>query len=350
MRSGHPARRGLIAALLALVVLLVAPAGLDATSAAFTATTSNPDNTLATDRLAPPGSLTVTPSCGAAALIASRGANTAVGTDTLTLQVPAGTVRDDVLVAQVAYTTTKAALTAPAGWSQVLANANAPTIASMIYVKAAGAAEADPTFAFPAGSGARLTGGIAAYSGVSTTNPVDVSHGFIANGTTVVPKEVNTTSAGTMVLRFGTVIGAAFNAPAGTSERWSQDNETGAGVTAAEEQFGGPGLTAKRSFTAPSGTPSTPYVAQTVALRRAPAAPPSAQVSWTPSPSSSWADGYRLERQVGAAPPVAQALPIGTTSSTDSPLTSGTTYTYRLWASRGTWSSDPVVATVTPAC
>jgi hypothetical protein len=85
-----------------------------------------------------------------------------------------------------------------------------------------------------------------------------------------------------------------------------------------------------------------------VALKRG-AAAPSAQVSWTASPSA-WADGYRLERQAGTAPPVGRALPLGTTSSTDSPLSNGTTYTYRLTATRGTWSSDPVEATVTPAC
>ncbi len=346
MPSGHPVRRGLIAVLLALVVLLVAATGPGATSAAFTATTSNPGNTLATDQLEPPGSLTVSPSCSAPG-IAVRGATTAVGTATLTLPIPSGTVRNDVLVAQVAYTGTKTALTVPAGWSLVRANANAPALGSALYVKAAGAAEPDPTFAFPTGSGAHMTGGIAAYSGVSATDPVDAHSGFIANSTTVRPKEVTTTSAGTMVVSFVTVVGAAFNAPPQSTERWRQDNVAGLGVTAADEQFAGPGVTEKRAFTSPNGT-TTNYVAQVVALRRGPATP-SAQVSWTATPSA-WADGYRLERLVGTAPPVGRALPLGTTSSTDSPLTTGTTYTYRLRATRGTWSSERVVASVTPTC
>ncbi|WP_369131738.1 fibronectin type III domain-containing protein [Modestobacter sp. I12A-02662] len=347
VRGAHPGRRGLTAVLLGLAVLLAGVSGLDATSAAFTATTSNPGNTLATDRLEPPGSLTVSPSCSAPG-IAVRGATTAVGTETLTLRIPAGTVQNDVLVAQVAYTGTKTALTAPAGWSQVLSNTNAPTLASVLYVKVAGTAEPDPTFAFPAGSGAQLTGGIAAYSGVSTTDPVDARSGFIANSTTVRPKEVTTTSAGTMVLSFVTVVGAAFNAPPEVTERWRQDNVAGLGVTATDEQFAGPGVTEKRAFTSPNGT-TTNYVAQTVALRRGPAAPPSALVSWTPTPSS-WAQGYRIERQAGTAPPVAQSLPLGTTSSTDSPLTAGTTYTYRLWAYRGGWTSEALTVTATPTC
>ncbi len=350
MRSGKPRRRGLVAVLVALVVVLVAAWGLDATSAAFSAATSNPANTLATDRLAPPGSLTVSARCEVAAPIASHGARTAVGTDTLTLPIPEGTVGGDVLVVQVAYTGTKADLTAPVGWSRELFNTNAPTLASAVYVKVAGAPEPDPTFAFPADTGARLTGGIAAYSGVSATDPVDAHNGFIASGTSARSPEVTTTSAGTMVLHLVTVVGAAFNAPAETTQRWRQDNGASAGVTAADEQFAGQGTTERRVFTTPNGSStSAPYAAQTVALRRGTAAP-SALVSWAPTPSA-WADGYRLERQEGTAPPVGQALPEGTTSYTDAPLVSGTTYTYRLSATGGTWTSSPRTGTVvTPSC
>ncbi len=347
MRSAQPGRRGLTAVLLALVVLLVGVPGLDATSAAFTATTSNPGNTLATDRLAPPGPLTVTASCaGAAAPIAFRGSSTASGTDALTLPVPAGTGQDDVLVAQVGSTNVTAPLTAPAGWTPAGPRfSNQGRVAATLYWKVAGAQEPDPTFTLPAGTGASLIGGLAAYSGVSTTAPVD-TYGAAGNGSSVsaIQPYVTTATAGTMVVRFIAVRAAAFSSPTETTERLQLSDGT-LGVTAADEQFAGPGTTSKRFFSSPT---SAPWVGQTVALKRG-AAAPSAQVSWTASPSA-WADGYRLERQAGTAPPVGRVLPLGTTSSTDSPLSNGTTYTYRLTATRGTWSSDPVEATVTPAC
>jgi hypothetical protein len=347
VRIGQAGRRGLVAVLLALVAVLVAATGLGATSAAFSATTSNPGNTLAADRLAPPGSLDVTASCaGAAAPIAFRGSSTATGTDTLTLPIPAGTLQGDVLVAQVGTTNVTAALTAPAGWTPAGPTfRNQVSVAATLYWKVAGAGEPDPTFTLPVGTNAPLIGGLAGYSGVSTTAPVD-TYGAAGNGSSVsaIQPYVTTATAGTMVVRFIAVRAAAFSSPTETTERLKRSDGP-LGVTAADEQFAGPGITSKRFFSSPT---SAPWVGQTVALKRG-AAAPSAEVSWTPTPSP-WADGYRLERQVGTAPPVQQTLARGATSYTDPSLTAGTTYTYRLSASAGTWRSDALTATVTPTC
>lgn len=348
MRIRHPGRRGLTAVLLALAVLLAAATSLGATSAAFTATTSNPDNALATDRLAPPGSISVTASCaGAAPPITFRAASTAAGTDTLTLPIPAGTQRNDVLVVQVGSTDTTHALTAPAGWTAAGPSfTNQGYVAATLYWKVAAAGEPDPTFTFPAGTNAPMIGGLAAYSGVRTTDPVD-TYGRDGNGSSIsaVQPYVTTTTAGTMIVRFITVKAAAFSSPTGTSERLRLSSGP-LGVTAADEQFAGPGTTSKRFF---SSSTSAYWVGQTLALKRG-TPPPSAQVSWAPTPSA-WADGYRLERLEGTSPTLTQTLAVGTTSFTDSGLTSGATYTYRVSATRSTWRSDPVTAPLTPpAC
>ena len=85
-----------------------------------------------------------------------------------------------------------------------------------------------------------------------------------------------------------------------------------------------------------------------MALRQAPGTP-SAVLSWTPSPSS-WADGYRGERVVGGTVQRSSTLPMGTTTVTDTGLVNGTTYTYRLWAYRGSWVSTVQTTTLTPSC
>lgn len=76
----------------------------------------------------------------------------------------------------------------------------------------------------------------------------------------------------------------------------------------------------------------------------------SAALSWTPSPSS-FADGYVLQRYIGAALDDQWLLTPETASSvTDfGGLVSGTDYTYRLITTSGTWRSPPASVAYTPA-
>jgi hypothetical protein len=86
-----------------------------------------------------------------------------------------------------------------------------------------------------------------------------------------------------------------------------------------------------------------------VALRRV-AGDPTANLSWTASPSS-WATGHLLERIVGGTVQAArQVTPVGTTSTTDGVLVNGTAYTFRLSAYSGAWRSPTVTTTLTPSC
>jgi hypothetical protein len=350
-RSHRRARRAsrpltaLVAVLAALTLVLASPSA----HSAFSATTGTPANSLAADRLSPPSGLSAAQSCSAPPTIAFRAATTASGTDTLTLPAPAGTVAGDLLLAQVAHAYTTTAPTPPSGWTLVRRDTPGTALTSALYRRTAVAGEPGATFTFPAGSGIAMTGGVAAYSGVSTTDPVDASAGATGQGSVAVTPAVTTTTANTVLVRFIANASEAYPAPSGTTQRWRQLSTSGiGGVSAGDEPFAGPGTAAARNSASPTGT-SAYGVGQTVALRRAPGTP-SAALSWTPS-SSSWARGYRLERSAGGAPQSTRTVtPVGTASTTEGPLLNGVTYTFRLWAHRGTWVSPAVTTTLTPAC
>jgi hypothetical protein len=338
-------------ALAACVVTLLALVALPPAHAVFSDTTGNAANLLAADRLAPPSGLSVTQTCSVPPAVAFRSATTAAGTDSLTLPVPTGTVAGDVLLAQVVHPyTTTAALSAPTGWVRVRNDSSSTVLTSALYRRTAVTGEPSATFTFPAGSGIAMVGGVAAYSGVSTTTPIDASAAAGGYGTTPYTPAVTTTTADTMVVRFIANSTTSFPEPAGTTLRWRfpESGTTATGVTASDELFVGPGTAPQRDSVAQSTT-SSYGVGQTVALRRTPSTP-SAVLSWTATPSS-WATGYRGQRLVGEVLQGEQSVPSRTTTTaTDPNLVNGTTYTYRIWAYRGTWTSEVLSVPLTASC
>ena len=72
-----------------------------------------------------------------------------------------------------------------------------------------------------------------------------------------------------------------------------------------------------------------------------------ADLSWTPSASPS-VDGYVIERRIGTVLDATATVSPGSASTyTDGPLVAGTTYTYRIVATDGTWRSTPATTTFT---
>ncbi len=332
--------------LVAVLGLLVAVLALPSAHTAFSAATTNPASALAADGLQPPSGLTATHACSAPPDIAFRAATTAASTGSLTLAAPPGTVAGDLLLAQVSHVHTTAALTAPPSWTLVRRDSGSTALTSALYRRTAVAGEPSATFTFPAGSGVAMIGGVAAYSGVSRTDPVDASAGVSGYGGVAVTPAVTTSTANTVLVRFIANASEVYPAPPGTTQRWQHVSAAG-GISAGDEPFAGPGTAASRNSPSPSGT-SAYGVGQTVALRRAPGTP-SAVLSWTPTPSS-WATGYRGERIVGGALQASHPVPFGTTTFTDAGLVNGTTYTYRVWAYRGAWTSDVVSTSLTTSC
>ena len=344
-------RRGLEAALVAVVAavgLVVVPATLAGARAAFSATTGNTGDMLSAATLLPPSGLAVTQSCTTAPAITHRTLSGGSGTGSLTLAAPAGTTTGDVLVAHVAYRDVPEAITAPSGWTRLLEDTTGP-VTSAIYWKPATSAEPTAVFTRPAGSTGPIGGGMVALVGAAVTAPV--ASGAVGTGTTATTAAATTTGTTVEALYFFTKDQDQLPTPAGTTQVGAGLLGTAPateGLTGAEETVPGPGALPTRTSTSTSGT-SSAWIAQTLVLGRAPGTP-TANLSWTASPST-WASGYELTRAVGGTTQVTSTVAgAATTSTTDGPLVSGTSYTFGLTAAKGTWRSSPVSVPLAASC
>jgi hypothetical protein len=329
--------------LAAVLGLLVAVLALPSAHTAFSARTGTPANSLAADQLLAPSGLAVTQTCTYAP-IARRGALASTSVSPLSLSAPAGTLAGDVLLAQVAYYGTST-ITAPSGWTRILADVSEGVVTSAVYWKVAAAGEPAATFTLPDTDPGDMVGGIVAYSGVSGSAPVAVAGGLTGTGETATSPALTTTATGVVTVHLLARSAGQPPTPVGTNPLWtlSSDSET---VTAAGESFAGPGAVPQRTSTTSGST--TAWIAQTVVLRPV-LQQVGASLSWAPTPST-WADGYKGERVVGGTAQVSHTVPLGTTTAGDLGLVNGTTYTYRIRAYLGSWVSPNVTATLTPSC
>ncbi len=96
----------------------------------------------------------------------------------ITINKPAGTIQNDVMIASIGFSPNTLTITVPAGWTLVRrvdnANANANSLA--VYSLAAGAAE-PASYAWTFSAAGYLAGSISTFSGVDTATPVDVENG-----------------------------------------------------------------------------------------------------------------------------------------------------------------------------
>jgi hypothetical protein len=331
------------------LALVGAPVTLGGASAAFSATTANPGDALAADRLQPPSGLAVAQSCTVSPAVTHGGPTGVGGTTSVSVPVPSGTNAGDVLLAQVAYRDGPETITAPDGWTRLVQTSSGTQVTSAVYWKPY-TGETSAVFSRPAGSPGDMAGVLVAYTGARRVAPT-VYDGAAGTGTMATTPSLTTTATTVEVVHFLTKSQEYLPVPAGTTAvyqgRTSATSAT-VGLTAADETFAGSGTTASRSATSTDGN-AQEWTAQTVVLRRT-AGTPSAALTWTPS-TSSWASGYELTRLVGSSPQTTQQVPGATsTGTTDGPLTNGTGYTYRSTAYRGTWRSVPVEVPFTPDC
>lgn len=342
--------RGLIVRTAACLGLLFLPTTFPLAAAAFAGSTADDANTVSTATVAPPSALAVTQTCAPGPGIGVRGVRSATGLSSLALVPPAETVAGDLLIAQVVNRDGHT-LTAPGGWTAIglrTSPANSATVSSAMFWKWAAVGEGTSTFNLGTPD-VQMVGGVLAFSGVHASGPVHADNLASSAGTVATAPSVTTTVPGTLLLYAFAKRQEATSAPVGSTQHWSLlsgagANTAGAGVWTLS--FAGPGTTDPVSRT---GSTSWEWVAHTVALRPA-LGPPSAAVTWTPSPST-WATGYRLERSVGGTvQSTATVTPISTSSTSNGTLVNGTTYSYRLWAYHGTWISTALTAGFTPSC
>jgi hypothetical protein len=354
MRAKHRLRRrrpGLLAvvvAVLSALALVLGPAALDGARASFSATTVNTGDELVADQLQPPSGLTATQSCTSTSAITQIGSTTATGTASVTLQMPNGIAAGDYLLAHVGYHDSVQTLTAPGGWKPV-GQTDSSTIASNVYWKVAVAGEPSAVFSHPtAGSTKLFAGGVTAFRNVRAVAPV--FGGAEGSSTTATTPSVTTTGTDVEVVHLFTKTQGPLNDVPNITDFYGTSTGTGdsvnVGIRGAGEPFAGPGSTPTRSATA---TDSSRWVAQAVVLRRVPGTP-SANLSWTPSPST-WASGYLLDRVVsGGSTTTTTVSGAGTPNTTQSALADGTAYTFQLTTSKGTWRSTSVTAALTTNC
>ncbi len=169
-----------------------------------------------------PGAATANAAGAPIAFLAAAQAGIVGPTMTLTINKPAGTVQNNVMIASIGFRvnspgqySTDIAVAAPAGWTLVrrLDNLNSTGSGLAIYQWVAGASEPASyawTFSCINASGGNTcnvlgfngaAGGILSFSGVDTTTPIDVENGAPSGNTpTQLTPSINTTVANTMLV------------------------------------------------------------------------------------------------------------------------------------------------------
>lgn len=234
------------------------------------------------------------------AAVAFRSASPAValGSGSINLQMPAGTVQDDVMImALVAHD--NVVITLPVGWTKFNELNNTTALRSTMAWKRAAAGEAGP-YAVTHSGGNSIIGAITSYSGVITTgSPIDaVSMRANAASLTTTANSITTTVDGALIIftshynndftfGHGDTPYTCVSGPASFTERI--DAETTAGLdaslaiadavratagatgTCTESMTGSAtvnngGLTALKPAPVANGPPSTPALAETPAF------------------------------------------------------------------------------------
>ena len=122
----------------------------------------------------------------------------------LRINVPAGTVAGDVMVASIAVQPSTIVITPPAGWTLVRNNTQAAGSSSRMatYYRVATAGEpASYVWTFSGAASTGAAGGIMSFSGVNTATPIDAENGnTTASSLTHTANAVTTVSGNTMLV------------------------------------------------------------------------------------------------------------------------------------------------------
>jgi RHS repeat-associated protein len=189
---------------------------------------------------------------------AFRSANSATTTGaTLTITKPSGVAANDVLIASVAVTPSSASLTPPASWTLVRRTDNAgPTSNSLaVYYKVATGSE-PASYAWSVGGSSFTVGGVQAFSGVDTANPIDIENGQVtASSLTHATPNVTTTLANAMVVASHAFASSrTWSPPSGMTESFDRpsgsNNATGLSIEGSRVLQPLAGATGAKSATA----------------------------------------------------------------------------------------------------
>lgn len=278
----------------------------------------------------------------------------------LTLNRPFAAQPGDVLIAQVTFHTHSftGGIGRPSGWNTVRVDQDGEHVIEGVFWRLAGASEpASYTFTNQSGDTTQQAAGVlAAYDNVDPAVPVvdSASTLSVTAGSTITTPSVTGVTGGRLVTAIG-VYGndqGPVTPPGSMTERGEVTEVSESAVVEvlselADQPTTSNGATGTRDFGVPN---SFTWVATAITLRP-PTGLPYADLTWTPTVST-FADGYVVERRIGTTLDDSQSVtPAAVSGVTDGPLTSGTTYTYRVITTAGTWRSVPATRTFTaPAC
>lgn len=202
---------------------------------------------------------------------------------TLTINRPAGTILDDVMVATIGVSGNAPVITAPTGWTLVrrMTNAAANANSLAVYIKVATAYEPlNYAWTFSASGGS--AGGIQTFYNVDTGTPVDIENGqTTASGTSHTAPSITTITPNTMLVTSYTfsssrawnnppltpavpAMTVSFNVRSNGNSNTGQSTATYRGVAAASG--GVPALTASTAVVAGSADVGNTHI---LALRPA---------------------------------------------------------------------------------
>jgi hypothetical protein len=162
------------------------------------------------------------PSGSGIGVVGSVQDQSSVSRSTIAMGRPAGTTVGDVLVASVATNADATIVPSNSGWTVLRDDVISGALRQAVYVRAVGSN--DPSsyqWTIPEGT-RRVTGGMTAYRGVNSTQPVD-AYGATLNGsgTAVTAPSITTSVANTMLVQVvGVNAEGTLTAPAGMTEAW----------------------------------------------------------------------------------------------------------------------------------
>jgi len=214
-----------------------------------------------------------TPSGGGSITFGSEnpGVNSSSGASTIVINKPSSIANDEVLVAGITVNGgSNTTITAPSGWTLIRRTNNGTNVGIASYyhvVTSAGSEPASYSFGLSGSSTLRASGGILRYTGVDTTNPVDVSNGTTNNNNQPQAPSVTTTVANDRVIGlYGLDTNGSFTPASGLTERYDVTNTSTSGpaTEAADYTQVIAGSTGNKTATA---TASNNWAAQLVALK-----------------------------------------------------------------------------------
>jgi len=217
----------------------------------------------------------------------SSAATSGGGATSLVIAKPTGVVSGQVMVATVTATGT-GALTAPSGWAVVKDTTLSATMRQIAYYRVAGGSE-PASYSWSLGTTRQASGGIADYSGVNNTAPIDASTGTTGASGNATISSVTTSAANDMVI--GTVAFATATTVTPDASMTERYDKASPSTTTEAADFIQAAAGATATKTAVPAVTTSGWISQPVTLRSAAAAALSVSTAAAPTFSTNLNSG-----------------------------------------------------------